>query len=188
MGVLNGVCRAFWLVGLLGIAETAAAQSVTGTVRDETGGALPGVNVEVHGSSAATSTVTDSVGAFRLNVGTGTFDIDFSLVNFAPVKRSVVAAAGANPASLNIVLHLALNADVTVVGKRTFTNLADADRPAENLVGIAQSASQGAITSRRIQRRKRPDSCARCVASSFSTSVGDRQRRFAPAMKAAMKA
>ena len=31
-------------------------------------------------------------------------------------------------------------------GKSTFTNLADAEDPALNLVGIAQSASQGAIT------------------------------------------
>ncbi len=153
MGVRSGLCRACVLVGLLGVAGTAVAQSVTGSVRDETGGALPGVNVEVHGSNAATSTVTDSAGAFRLNVGAGTFEIDFSLVNFAPVRRSVVATAGSSLAPLNIVLHLALNADVTVVGKRTFTNLADADRPAENLVGIAQSASQGAITSRQLDAR-----------------------------------
>src|SRR5262245_8924941 len=50
-------------------------------------------------------------------------------------------------------MHLALNADVTVTGKRTFTNLADAERPAEDLVGIAQSASQGAITARQLDAR-----------------------------------
>ena len=43
-------------------------------------------------------------------------------------------------------MHFALNAEVTVTGVRSFINLADSDNPAENLVGIAQSASQGVIT------------------------------------------
>src|SRR6185436_10301808 len=51
------------------------------------------------------------------------------------------------------VMHLSLSADVVVIGKRTFTNLADAEDPAENLVGIAQSASQGAITARQLDVR-----------------------------------
>ena len=51
------------------------------------------------------------------------------------------------------VMHLSLNADVVVVGKRTFANLADVENPAENLVGIAQSASQGAITARQLDVR-----------------------------------
>ena len=40
-----------------------------------------------------------------------------------------------------------------VTGKRTFVNLADVENPAENLVGIAQSASQGAITARQLDVR-----------------------------------
>ena len=42
---------------------------------------------------------------------------------------------------------------MTVTGKRTFANLADVEYPAENLVGIAQSASQGAITARQLEAR-----------------------------------
>ena len=51
------------------------------------------------------------------------------------------------------MLHLTLTAEVTVIGKRTFANLADVENPAENLVGIAQSASQGAITARQLDVR-----------------------------------
>ena len=51
------------------------------------------------------------------------------------------------------MLHLSLAAEVTVVGKRTFANLADIENPAENLVGVAQSASQGAITARQLDVR-----------------------------------
>ena len=51
------------------------------------------------------------------------------------------------------VLHLSLNAEVVVIGKRTFVNLADVENPAENLVGIASSASQGAITAKQLDVR-----------------------------------
>src|SRR4030095_14764869 len=42
---------------------------------------------------------------------------------------------------------------VVVVGKRTFTNLADVENPAEDLVGIASSASMGAITAKQLDVR-----------------------------------
>src|SRR5262249_26091351 len=55
---------------LLG-ALSAGAQTlaVTGVVRDETGGALPGVTVEAHGETSQTvSTATDAAGAYRLDL------------------------------------------------------------------------------------------------------------------------
>src|SRR5207247_7426021 len=54
---------------------------------------------------------------------------------------------------VDLVMHLMFGAAVTVTAKSTFGNLADAERPAENLVGIAQSASQGAITGRQLDAR-----------------------------------
>ena len=42
---------------------------------------------------------------------------------------------------------------MTVSGKSTFTNLADAPDPSQDLVGIAQSASQGAVTARQLDTR-----------------------------------
>jgi hypothetical protein len=43
--------------------------------------------------------------------------------------------------------------DVTVTGKSSFVNLADVENPAESLIGIATSASQGAVTARQIEQR-----------------------------------
>jgi outer membrane receptor protein involved in Fe transport len=63
-----------------------------------------------------------------------------------------VSAAGTEQ-PVDAVLRFVLSADVTVTGKRTFTNLADAPSPAEDLVGIAQSSSQGAITARQLEGR-----------------------------------
>lgn len=139
---------------LLGTASSLAAQTLTGMVRDETGGALPGVIVEAHAVNGASlkETTTDGSGNYRLELMTGQYDLNFSLINFAAVRRSVMVADGSSP-MVNAVLHLALSADVTVTGKSTFLNLADAERPAEDLVGVAQSSSQGAITARQLDAR-----------------------------------
>jgi outer membrane receptor protein involved in Fe transport len=147
----------WWYVVLLGLvlsASPAAAQTtITGVVRDETGGALPGVLVEAHGAGRqAQSTETDAAGRYRLELDAGQYELTFTLINFGAVRRPLTVAAGM-VAPIDIVMHLSMNADVTVTGKRTFTNLADAERPAENLVGIAQSASQGAITARQLDAR-----------------------------------
>jgi len=134
-------------------ATAASAADVTGVVRDETGGALPGVTVELRGPSTPQPAVTDGQGAYRFtSIAPGTYQVVFSLINFASVRREIEVTASA-PARVDAVMHLALNADVTVTGQRTFANLADVENPAENLVGVAQSASQGAITARQLETR-----------------------------------
>jgi Carboxypeptidase regulatory-like domain len=133
-----------WFAACLAAAEASAQTpsiaSLTGTVRDVTGGALPGVTVDARGkASTPFSTVTDAAGQYRIdNLPAGAYQLTFTVVNFASVTRSdvVVGAPGA-PARVDIVMRLALSADVTVTGKTTFANLADAENPAENLVGIA---------------------------------------------------
>jgi outer membrane receptor protein involved in Fe transport len=132
---------------------TAFAQGVTGTVRDQTGGVLPGVTVEAHDrAGGARETATDATGTYHLDLPAGRYELIFSLVNFAPVRRAIEVVASP-PRSVDVVLRFVLSADVTVTGKRTFTNLADAPTPAEDLVGIAQSSSQGAITARQLDAR-----------------------------------
>ena len=81
-------------VVLLG-ASAALAQTVTGeirgTVRDSSGGVLPGVTVTaLHEATGNTFVVvTDTVGAFRLPVRTGSYRITVELAGFATVVRSV---------------------------------------------------------------------------------------------------
>ena len=134
-----------------GFAQTA---EVVGTVRDETGGLLPGVVVELTMAAGhMRQTATDAQGAYRFdNLAPGGAQVVYSLVNFSTARRTVVVPAAGTVRS-DVVLSLALHADVTVTGKSTFTNLADVEDPAQNLVGIAQSASQGAITARQLDAR-----------------------------------
>jgi TonB-dependent receptor-like protein/carboxypeptidase family protein len=143
------------LLGALTLASPAFAQStLTGVVRDETGGALPGVLVEAkERGSQPRSTSTDASGAYRLELDPGQYELSFTLINFGPVRRPLTVAGARATAPIDVVMHLSLNADVTVTGKRTFANLADAEQSAENLVGIALSASQGAITARQLDAR-----------------------------------
>ena len=153
---LRGFRIGLFLIAISGIASSVFAQAaaVAGVVHDETGGVLPGVSVELRPTTGAPLlAVTDTQGAFRLDrVAAGHYQAAFTLINFASNRRDLdVAAAGT--VRLDGVMHLSLSADVTVTGKRTFANLADVEYPAENLVGIAQSASQGAITARQLEAR-----------------------------------
>ena len=144
------VCGA-WLMTSVALAQT---PSLVGTVKDETGGALPGVSVQLRGAGGVPIVVTtDNQGGYRFErIAAGHYQLAVTLINFAIARHDVdVPAAGT--ARVDMVLHLALSADVTVTGKGTFTNLADALNPAENLVGIAQSASQGAITAKQLDAR-----------------------------------
>jgi hypothetical protein len=146
------ICAA--LCVLLPTLVRAQASGIGGTVRDETGGALPGVSVELRSGAAAPRVqVTDVRGQYAFDsVPPGAADVTFTLINFATARREALVPPNGR-LRIDAVLHLALNADVIVTGKSTFMNLADAERPAENLVGIAQSASQGAITSQQLDAR-----------------------------------
>jgi TonB-dependent receptor-like protein/carboxypeptidase family protein len=149
--------RSVWIaiVGVVCLARVSSAQSasLSGVVRAETAAALPGVSVELRNDVGSTTlATTDAGGAYRFtHLAPGRYTAAFTLLNFATVRREVTIAD--SPVNLEIVLHLALNADVTVIGKRMFTNLADVEHPEENLVGIAQASSQGAITSKQLDER-----------------------------------
>ena len=138
---------------IVAVSVASAQAPLTGTVRDETGAALPGVLVELRsGTAAVGQTQTNERGEYRLDgIRSGRFELSFTLVNFATVRRPVTI--GTDAQTVDAVLFLVLSADVTVTGKSTFTNLADAPDPSQDLVGIAQSASQGAVTARQLDTR-----------------------------------
>ena len=140
---------------LLFAVNSASAQSgsVLGTVRDETGAMLPGTMVEIRDAVGSRRTEADTSGAYRFDGLTpGRAQLLFTLVNFATTRREVTVPPS-GVLRVDAVMYLALNADVTVTQKSSFTNLADAENPAENLIRIAQSASQGAITARQLDAR-----------------------------------
>ena len=141
---------------LLLFVSVVAAQShgrVAGRVLDQTGAVLPGVTVDLIVNSAELTTTTDDEGRFRFeNVPTGRGELTYRLLNFGVLRRGVTVTSAA-PMTADVVLALALNADVVVTAPGTFRNLADIQNPAENLVGIAGAASQGAVTAEQLEVR-----------------------------------
>ncbi len=152
-----GVPAAVLAAAVLLPAGPAGAQAlpatVSGAVTDQTGAALPGVLVDIGVGAAEQSTTTDLAGRYTLTgVPAGDAEITFRLLNFTTIRRGLALAPGATAVE-NAMLPLALSADVVVTAAATFRNIADVPNPAENLVGIASAASQGAITAAQLEAR-----------------------------------
>jgi hypothetical protein len=139
---------------LIASAAGAGAQGrVAGRVIDQTGAVLPGVAIDLIVDKMELTTTTDGEGRYLFEeVPEGTGELTFRLLNFGVLRRLVKVTQGDTVIS-DSVLSLALNADVIVTETASFRNLADVENPAENLVGIAASASQGAVTAAQLEVR-----------------------------------
>jgi hypothetical protein len=126
---------------------------IGGRVVDQTGAPLPAVSIELVVHSKEVTTSTDASGAYRFEtVPAGQAELTYRLPNFSVLRRTVMVVAGAS-VKADAMLTLALSADVLVTGSSTFRNVAEVENPAENLVGIAAAASQGAVTSAQLEAR-----------------------------------
>ena len=127
---------------------------VAGRVLDQTGAVLPGVTIDLVVGGTELTTTTNDAGEYRFEmVPAGKGELTYRLLNFTVIRRHVVVTDRGSVAA-EVVLTLSLNADVIVTGSETFRNVAEVENPAENLVGIAAAASQGAITA--VQLGARP--------------------------------
>ena len=109
------------------VASFAQDATLTGTVKDTSGGVLPGVTVTaLHEATGNTFVaITDSVGAFRLPVRTGSYRVTVELAGFATIVRSVNLLLGQIAA---VDLQLSPS---TVQESVTVTRRSAADRHAE---------------------------------------------------------
>ncbi len=136
------------------------AQSVeprlSGRVFDQSGGVLPGVSVQATSSDRQTAqtTVTDAEGRYAFPMlPAGQYGVTFQFINFSDVRRRDITVSASAPVRLDVTMQIALNAQVLVTAAGTFRNLADLPNPAENLVGVANAASEGAVTAKQIESR-----------------------------------
>jgi len=149
--------RASIVLFLACTAWPAAAQTsgrVAGRVVDQTGAALANVTIELANDDRAPIIVrSDAEGTYRFDgVTSRTASLTFRHINFAVLRRIVTVTPGTTR-TVDAVLTLSLSADVVVTGTATFRNIAEVEHPAENLVGIASAASQGAITAVQLETR-----------------------------------
>jgi outer membrane receptor protein involved in Fe transport len=111
------------------LASPAAAQTatITGTITDQTGAAVPGATVTLDGPGGVQSAVSGSRGEYSFaNVATGTYKVNAILPGFAPATRDVVVS-GTNVEVPAISLSLASLTDTIVVSaSKSDTALIDA--------------------------------------------------------------
>lgn len=92
--------------------------SITGTIRDEQGAVLPGVEVTLTGPAEKQTFTTSADGQFRfLNLAPGTYRVTASLTNFARLVRDEIALVVGQSVTLPITMKVAtVQEDVTVSG------------------------------------------------------------------------
>ena len=133
-----------WLTiaAMLVLPVIAHAQEATlsGTVSDTTGGALPGVTVRaVHEASGNNfEAVTDARGDYRLPVRVGAYRVTADLAGFAPVTRTLALLVG-QTAVVNLQMSVSgVQESVTVTGEAP-------------LLDVTQSSLGGNIDPRQMQ-------------------------------------
>ena len=116
-----------WIVScalaLTAVPALAAAQTVSGeirgTVRDSSGGVLPGVTVEASSPvliEKARTVVSSGTGQYAIeDLRPGTYTVTFSLSGFTTVKREGIQLAGSFIATINADLRVGGVAETIVV-------------------------------------------------------------------------
>jgi hypothetical protein len=105
------------------LASTVFAQgTLTGTVRDASGGVLPGVTVEAASPAiqgGVRTVVTDTAGVYRIiQLGPGLYSLTFTLSGFNVVKRENIQIGGTQVLTIPIVLGVGdLQETITVTGE-----------------------------------------------------------------------
>src|SRR5436190_2740190 len=114
-----GLMAALVLIGAAPALAQIQSGTISGTVTDEQGGVLPGVNVTVQGVDATQTFVTDAAGGYRfLNLAPGPYKVTAELQGFTTVVRdNVIVAVGRN---VELPLNLKVGAvaeTITVTGE-----------------------------------------------------------------------
>src|SRR6186713_1124605 len=98
------------LVVLLLPASVFAQASLTGTVRDASGGVLPGVTVEASSPALiekVRSAITDDTGQYRIiDLRPGTYSLTFTLPGFSTVKRDGIELTGTQTLTIPVEMRV----------------------------------------------------------------------------------
>src|SRR3989338_11078169 len=129
MGRVLVFARIVAVAGMLALPGVVLAQEavISGTVRDSTGGVLPGVAVQaVHDATGTVfETFTDDRGTFRVPVRIGVYRITADLAGFAKLDRMGLEVLVGQQVTLNLELkHSTVTETVTVTGEAPLVNVA----------------------------------------------------------------
>src|SRR5690348_8791145 len=118
----NVVCGAVIFLFICEAVWAQATAQINGTVKDQTGAVLPGVEVIATqtDTNAGRTTVTDETGSFILpNLATGPYKLEATLPGFRGyVQTGIVLQVNTNPA-INVVLQVGQVAEAVEVQSNT---------------------------------------------------------------------
>ena len=102
-------------------AQSTTSGSLSGTVTDSSGAALPGVTIELSGTAmqGVRTTVTDASGSYRfVNVPPGeSYSVKANLSGFAPVSKTVARVYLGQEGQVNFTLRAAVAEAITVTAE-----------------------------------------------------------------------
>jgi hypothetical protein len=147
--------RFLLLAALLLLPSLAQAQgTLTGTVRDDSGGILPGVTVEASSPALIEKTrtaVTDDTGQYRIiDLVPGTYALTYTLPGFSTVKRDGIQLSGSQTLTIPITLKVGgLEETITVSGETPVVDVQSSKREivlnAEVIQTIPATRAAGAL-------------------------------------------
>ena len=160
------------LVVLLLPASVFAQASLTGTVRDASGGVLPGVTVEAASPALiekVRSATTDGTGQYRIiDLRPGTYSLTFTLPGFNTVKRDGIELTGSSTLTIPVEMRVGgLEETITVTGESPVVDVQSTRReivlsnetiqtiPATRAAGALLNATPGIIVGEAAWRHRR---------------------------------
>jgi hypothetical protein len=168
-------CLALVVVLLIPAAAFAQA-TLTGTVRDDSGGVLPGVSVEASSPALieqSRSAVTDSTGQYRIvDLRPGTYALTFTLAGFTTVKREGIELTGSQTLTIAVELK---------VGGLAETILVSGETP---VVDVQNARREVVIQSETIQTLPVTRAAAALLNVTPGINVGDSATALSPTMTA----
>ncbi|HLG55107.1 MAG TPA: TonB-dependent receptor [Vicinamibacterales bacterium] len=121
---MRGASKAIWiLTAAVLLPSLAFAQgTLTGTIRDQSGGVLPGVTVEASSPALiekVRTAVTDGAGQYRITgLNPGTYSMTFRLSGFNLVRREGIEISGTATLTIPVDMRVgALEETITVTGE-----------------------------------------------------------------------
>jgi hypothetical protein len=107
------------LLAAIPLAAQSLTGTITGTVKDEQGGVLPGVTMTLAGKTGTRTAVTDAEGIYRfLALDTGTYSVTATLSGFRTKRQDNVIVSVSRVADIDIVLGIGgVTETVDVVGE-----------------------------------------------------------------------
>ena len=137
--LLMGLTCLVWLP-----ASAYAQASITGVVKDSSGGVLPGVTVEASSPALiekVRTAVTDNAGLYRIvDLRPGTYTVTFTLPGFTSVKREGVELTGSFAASINAEMRVgALAETITVTGETPVVDIQNTVRETTISANVIQA-------------------------------------------------